>query len=99
MKLGAIISYICSIIFIGIGFSKLFVYENPDYGDSVNAYVGGDAYNYIINGNYATAYFTLAILCSMIGSTFIISFYFTQNNKVVDKASTESENVGVYNER
>ncbi|WP_149426792.1 MULTISPECIES: hypothetical protein [Exiguobacterium] len=57
------------VVFLGIGFHKLTVYENPssddeytftDEEDSVNAYVGGDAYNYIINASQATAYFVLA---------------------------------------
>ena len=49
---------VIGIIFLCIGFYKLLVYENPDsyYLDSVNAYVGGDAYNYIINATYFAAY-------------------------------------------
>ncbi|WP_214894026.1 hypothetical protein [Exiguobacterium sp. H66] len=56
------------VVFLGIGFQKLTVYENPysddEYGladeeDAVNAYVGGDAYNYMINASQATAYFVL----------------------------------------
>lgn len=35
-------------------------YYNSEYSSRlVNAYVGGDAYNYIINGTYATAFFVL----------------------------------------
>ena len=61
------ISSICfglSTIFILLGFNKLFVYENnSDYIEYCkNAYVGSDAYNYMINKEYATAYFVLAIL-------------------------------------
>lgn len=81
---GAIISYICSAIFIGLGFHKMFVYENPEYsfmGDPVNVYVGGDAYNYIINANYATAYFALAIFCAVVGMTFIVWSLIVSNNK------------------
>jgi len=57
------------VIFLGVGFHKLTAYENTysedeydlaDEEDSVNAYVGGDAYNYIINASQATAYFILA---------------------------------------
>ena len=36
-------------------------YHNSDYRQ-VNAYVGGDAYNYIINGTYATAFFVLTAM-------------------------------------
>jgi len=75
LKIGAIISYLGSLIFIGMGLHKMFVYENPEIyvSESKNSYVGGDAYNYIINANYATAYFTLAVFCAVIGMTFIIS--------------------------
>lgn len=56
-------------IFLALGFFKMLVYEYDDY-DAINAYVGGDAYNFIINGTYATAYFVLA------GSSFIGSILF-----------------------
>lgn len=78
----SIISYIIAIVFVGLGFNKMFVYNSGEYfGDPVNAYVGGDAYNLIINANYATAYFSLAILCCIIGGTFIISYILLKNRK------------------
>ena len=48
-------------ILIGTGFYKITSYNNPDSDYSfdteyINSYVGGDAYNYIINGTYFTAY-------------------------------------------
>ena len=54
MFVGAVVSLV-------MGFYKMFVYENPEsyFLDSKNAYVGGDSYNYIINGTYATGYFVL----------------------------------------
>ncbi|WP_213422619.1 hypothetical protein [Bhargavaea massiliensis] len=56
-----IISAIFAAHFAFRGFYKLLAYDNGEYSDkAVNAYVGGDAYNYIINGTHATAYFTLA---------------------------------------
>lgn len=53
------------IILFGImtykGYDKITNYYNSDYSMlNKNAYVGGDAYNYIINGTYAAAYFVLA---------------------------------------
>ena len=43
------------------GYDKITNYYNSDYSMlNKNAYVGGDAYNYIINGTYAAAYFVLA---------------------------------------
>lgn len=56
-----IIAAIISILPLGIGFYKMFVYDNGEFiNDAVNAYVGGDAYNYIINANYATGFFVIA---------------------------------------
>lgn len=67
----SIVSYIISTVYIGLGFHKMLAYNN---GESypyklVNAYVGGDAYNYIINSNLATAYFVLALIFVLLGST------------------------------
>lgn len=61
MKGLSITSLILSIIFFFMGFYRLFFYSNPESRvlKSRNAWVGGDAYNYIINGTQATAYFVL----------------------------------------
>ncbi|WP_109064388.1 hypothetical protein [Aggregatibacter kilianii] len=69
------IFYIGSFSNIGYGLSKIFNYKN--YGDNlsslnVNAYVGGDAYNYIINGTYATTYCVIGVVSAIIGSTCFI---------------------------
>ncbi len=81
-----VICYLICAVFFGMGFYKMFAYNNPEtvrYSDQpVNAYVGGDAYNYIINANYATAYFVLAIFCAVIGLTFVLCcFYYTNEIK------------------
>lgn len=55
-KLVACILLIMGIIFFVLGFQKKNNYNNGEYGDAKNAYVGGDAYNYIINANYFTGY-------------------------------------------
>lgn len=70
----SIVSFILAAIFTGIGFYKIFVYSNPEHSweTAQNVYVGGDAYNYIINSNYATAYFVLAGVCVLLGGIFII---------------------------
>ena len=46
------------------GLDKKFCYDASDSFpyESVNAYVGGDAYNYIINGTHATAFFVLTAM-------------------------------------
>lgn len=52
--------FIGSALSLMMGLFKLFVYSSPEgYDDPVNALVGGDAYNYIINGTHATAYFVV----------------------------------------
>ena len=50
-----------SILCICAGIDKKENYYNSDYSSlNVNAYVGGDAYNYIINAGYFAGYFALA---------------------------------------
>ncbi|WP_051524890.1 MULTISPECIES: hypothetical protein [Exiguobacterium] len=93
------------IIFLGIGFHKLTVYENPssddeyvftDEEDSVNAYVGGDAYNYMINASQATAYFVLAgfsllsTICLFILNAIQMNI---RNEKSIDKEPEESNDL------
>ena len=78
---GATIFFILSAIFLGIGFYKLWAYDDSTYSP-VNKYVGGDAYNYIINSNLATAYFTVAILFTLIALGFLlIGTIKNKNNK------------------
>lgn len=50
-------------------------YHNSDsyFSVSENAYVGGDAYNYIINGTYFTGYSVIGSALVICGSLFIIS--------------------------
>lgn len=59
---------------------KLFRYKNGDVYpyDLHNAYVGRDAYNYIINGNYATACFVLATMFVIIGFGVLVFAYLKQ---------------------
>lgn len=51
------------VVFALIGFYKVIFYENP----GTNAYVGGDAYNYIINTGYFTGCMVASGSC-LIGS-------------------------------
>lgn len=57
-------------VFAFMGFDKKDNYYNAEiYSNlSKNAYVGGDAYNYIINSNYFTGYLTLASACFVCGT-------------------------------
>lgn len=55
-----IILLILAVISVVIGFEKMLNYnEGGVLEPPHNAYVGGDAYNYIINASYATGYFVL----------------------------------------
>ena len=62
-KVFAVIFFIVAAVMAYKGYDKIVNYENSDnyFSDNHNAYVGGDAYNYIINGNYATGYFVLCV--------------------------------------
>ena len=51
-----------SVYFFYKALDRMLVYENPDYeGNYINVHVGGDAYNYIINGTHATVFAVIAI--------------------------------------
>ena len=82
-KIVGVIFIIVAFIFIFIGFDKMNnYYNNEDYPRrNKNAYVGGDAYNYIINGTYATAYFTLASGCMISGVICFIGSGLTKEEK------------------
>jgi hypothetical protein len=64
------------IVFSYKGYDKMNNYYNNDYSYE-NAYVGGDAYNYIINGTHATGYYVLsgtffiAAVISLVGGLII----------------------------
>jgi len=69
----AICFYAASAMSLLTGFDKMYVYHNSDYAFD-NAYVGGDAYNYIINAGYATAYFVLAMGFLITGTIFLYMY-------------------------
>ncbi|WP_251648697.1 hypothetical protein [Rummeliibacillus stabekisii] len=78
--IGITIGVVGLIAALGMGFYKLFAYENYNSDDdyfsdsslNVNAYVGGDAYNYIINAGQTTAYFVLGLICMVFICTMMI---------------------------
>lgn len=68
---------IIGFVFFVKGFNVKNNYNNSELSYE-NAYVGGDAYNYIINGTYFTGYVVIAsasVLCSVVclGTAFIIA--------------------------
>jgi hypothetical protein len=78
------LSFMISAWFMGCGFYKIFFYSNSDYSTGTNVYVGGDAYNYIINSGRATGYFVLALMFVVIGCTsWAINSYKEQNSKTI----------------
>jgi len=91
-KTVATISYILSGIFLIVGFNKMFVYVYHDLDFMrKNAYVGGDAYNYIINSNYATAWFVLAIGLAILGTLFLIKESIENNLIKTDEKQDEQK--------
>ena len=66
----AVICFIVSGVFFGKGYNVKNEYYNSDLSTlNKNAYVVGDAYNYIINGTYFTGYSVIAsamLICGMI---------------------------------
>lgn len=77
-KLVACILLIMGIIFFVLGFQKKNNYNSGEYGDAKNAYVGGDAYNYIINANYFTGYIVLGSTCILSSTIFYVATFFMQ---------------------
>ena len=81
MKKFAVGIFVIGIIFVSLGFYKKNVYENGEYSWSQqkNAYVGGDAYNYIINANYFTGYIDLG------GFLFVTSSILMATGCIIEK--------------
>lgn len=76
----AIICIIVGAIMLNKGHDKMTNYYSSSYfGSSQNAYVGGDAYNYIINGTYSTTFCIVGMGClimaliSFIGGCYFIT--------------------------
>ena len=88
------VSFTGSVITLWLGFDKMLNYVNDEmyWKDPHNMYVGGDAYNYIINGNYATAFFVLTAMLALMGIGFIALHYISKmcdaQEKLVDSTQT-----------
>ena len=84
----AVIFYLMSIVMLYKGYDKMTNYYNSEHYSSisVNAYVGGDAYNYIINGTYATAFFVLSAGFMITGTLFLLN-----GKKTKDQDSTQAQ--------
>lgn len=66
-------------------------YENSEYswGDHINAWVGGDAYNYIINGTHATAFFVLTMMFVLSAIGLLIVHYLAKNRAEKESAAAQ----------
>ena len=73
MKTVGIILLILGVFCFSFGIYKYSVYENYEssFLQKKNAYVGGDAYNYIINANYFTGWSVLGA-CSFVSGIILI---------------------------
>lgn len=79
----AIASFLGGCITLYKGIDKMTNYYNSEYSSKlVNAYVGGDAYNYIINGTYATAFFVLTAMFALAAVGFIIIHYLSKERSI-----------------
>ena len=73
--------YILSVFFIYKGYDKIMHYNNSEIGtDYVNAYVGADALNLLINSNYATGFFVLAMGLAIIATILLITTILRKEN-------------------
>ena len=89
------IAFIISAIALGLGLDKMFNYDSGEYYpyEYHNAYVGGDAYNYIINGNYATGFFVLATMFALMGIGFIVLYYLSKMADGQSKLLSTNQNI------
>ncbi len=85
------LSSVGAIVPLYLGFNKMFVYHSSEYAFSLskNAYVGGDAYNYIINANYATGYFVLTLLLLVAGIGCGVLYYLSRDYETLEVGTIE----------
>ena len=96
----AFIVFCLGTVFFIIGADKKNNYKYSEYSRSSdhNAYVGGDAYNYIINGNYFTGYMVLGSSCYIFGilcviGQILLDGFYDLNNKVEGYGDAVIENI------
>jgi len=95
----AIISFILAGVMVYEGVDKIINYYNSENYPILNenVYVGGDAYNFIINSNYATGYYVLALIEVVSGFGFLILGYLSKINEIHknsnEKISTTQDNL------
>ncbi len=100
LVIAAIIVAILASIFLMRGFYVKNVYENYsssdafyDYDSNVNAYVGGDAYNYIINGTYFAGFMALSgalYICAVGLWSCSLVLKYSSKNEIAQEKSKEN---------
>ena len=76
------------------GYDKMTNYYSSEYSyHTKNAYVGGDAYNYIINGNYATGFFTLSMGFLIAGTVFLATSAIMSTIPEIADSERDGQNV------
>lgn len=88
-----ILAIVVSIFFFYQAYDKYANYYQSSLGLSsrdINVYVGGDAYNYIINGNYFTGFSVLGVGSLLLGMLCIgIAYIYSQ----VEESKVELQNI------
>lgn len=82
-SIASFVFFLCGFISVLKGFDKIYNYNSGETYpyNSVNAYVGGDAYNFIINGTYATAFFILGLIFVTLGIGLLIIHFMKENSR------------------
>lgn len=88
----SVLLLIAGIAFTFLAFDKKDNYYNSDFRSlNKNSYVGGDAYNYIINGTYFTGYLVLSSACYICGillfSTALITHKMDSQNQLPEDST------------
>ena len=83
----SIVFYLITAFYMYNGFNFL---NNYDTERHVNVWVGGDAYNYIINAGKANANFTIALIFCIVATAFLI--FYMNRPKVDIEDDDEYEN-------
>jgi hypothetical protein len=77
----SVIFYIASVVFLCLGLNALI---------NGKQYVGGDAYNLIIDGTHATAHLTMAGATAIVATLFIVIACLRKIRKSIDKSQMTS---------
>lgn len=95
MKVIGVYTLIVGVALSAIGFYKMLFYENPEdkwgihQDEKRNAYVGGDAYNYIINGTYFAGYEAIGGSLILLGGVLISAGYICENLEEMEKSNNK----------